>query len=53
MRWWNEGQQPYVDGFSWDPYNRDSFDEVIEMRGKTPYANFKTACFVQYLSTFC
>ena len=34
-----------------DFYDRDSFDEMIKMRGQQPYANFKTACFVKYLGS--
>ena len=38
----------HVDGFSWNFYSRDSFDQTIKMRDQ-PYAKFKTACFVNYL----
>ena len=31
---------------------RDSFDEMIEMRGNNPYANCKTACLVEYHGSF-
>ena len=29
----------------------DSFDEMIKMRGSTPYANFKIVCLVKCLGS--
>ena len=43
--------QLHIEGFSQDSYNRNSFDEMIEMRGNNPMLPSKTAHFTKYLGS--
>ena len=42
---------PYVNRFSWDFYNRDSFDETIKMSGNNPVLTSKLHVLLNILAS--